>query len=334
VINQVLNVGRWEWFKLSRRWLPWILLVLLVVFSQVAIWGNLYAYSQLKANGATVRYGVAGQSRVNANCNDLLAGRVPAGLKSAQSDVISILVGECNDPATQQQLQVRLQGLYQHFTAPGSLVYILQQGQVVVVLLATILGASLIGAEYGLGTLRPILGFGTGRWQYLAGKLLLMAIAVLAALTMLAASSYGASLAAKALKSAPPGGALASNWTDVWRAFGKDWFGLLPALGLTACVTIIVGSTASGMAIALGYYFAELVLVVLFAQFSWFDRIANYLLGRAMSGWNGGGPFNADTIPVPSDLRSIIVLSVYSIVLGGLAFAFFVRRDVKGAVGS
>ena len=334
MINQVLNVGRWEWFKLSRRWLPWILVLLLIVGSQVAIWGNVYGYSQLKANGARVRYGVADQSRVNANCNDLLAGKLPGGLKNAQPDVISILVGECNDPATQQQLQQRLQDFYKHFTAPGSLVYILQQGQVFVVLLASILGASLIGAEYGLGTLRPVLGFGTGRWQYLAGKLLLMAIAVLAALTILAATSYGAGVAAKALESAPPGGAAASNWSDVWTAFGKDWFALLPAVGLTACVTIIVGSTASGMAIALGYYFAELVLVVLFAPFSWFDHIANYLLGRAMSGWNGGGPFNSDAIPVPSDLRSIIVLTVYSLVLGGLAFAFFLRRDVKGAVGS
>jgi ABC-type transport system involved in multi-copper enzyme maturation permease subunit len=334
VINQILNVGRWEWFKLSRRWLAWVLVCLLIIGSQVAIWGNVYAYRQLKANGATVRYGVADQSRVNANCNDLLAGRLPAELKSAQSDVISILVGECKDPATEQQLQKRLQDFYLHFTAPGSLVYILQQGQVFVVLLVTILGASLVGAEYGLGTLRPILGFGTGRWQYLAGKLLLMAVAVLAALTILAATTYGASLAAKALESAPPGGAAASSWNDVWRAFGKDWFGLLPALALTAFVTIIVGSTASGMAIALGYYFAELVLVVLFAPFSWFDKVANFLLGRAMSGWNGGGPFNSDAIPVPSDLRSIIVLTVYSVVLGGLAFALFLRRDVKGAVGS
>ena len=40
---------------------------------------------------------------------------------------------------------------------------VLQQAQVLIVLLATILCASLIGAEYGLGTLRPVLASGTGR---------------------------------------------------------------------------------------------------------------------------------------------------------------------------
>jgi len=332
-MNQVLNVGRWEWFKLVRRWLIWLLLFLLVAFSLATIWGNLYAYRQLKATGVEVRFGI-GEQGGRVGCNDLLAGRLPAKLQSAQPTVVQSLITQCNDATTRQRLQQRLQDMYQHFTAPGSLVYMLQQAQALVVLLATILAASLIGAEYGLGTLRPVLASGAGRWQYLAGKLLLLALAVGAALAILTATSYVASLVAKAFESTAPGGAAPFAWGDVGAAFGKDWFALLPDVALTAFVTVLVGSTAFGLAIGLGYYLAELSIVVIFAPFSWFDSMANFLLGRAMAGWNGGGLFNSANISVPSDLQSVIVLAIYTVVLGSLAFSLFLRRDVKGALGS
>lgn len=333
-MNQVLNVGRWEWFKLVRRWLVWLLLFLLVAFSLATIWGNLYAYRQLKATGSEVRFGIGEQSGGRVGCNDLLAGRLPAKLQRAQPTVVQSLITQCNDATTRQRLQQRLQDMYQHFTAPGSIVYMLQQAQVLVVLLATILAASLIGAEYGLGTLRPVLASGTGRWQYLAGKLLLLALAVGAALVILTVTSYVASLVAKAFESASPGGSVPFTWGDVGAAFGKDWFALLPDVALTAFVTVLVGSTAFGLAIGLGYYLAELTLVVIFAPFSWFDNIANFLLGRAMAGWNGGGLFNSANIPVPGDLQSVVVLTAYTAVLGSVAFWLFRRRDVRGAQGS
>lgn len=334
MISQVLNVGRWEWFKLRRRWIAWILLGLLLAFSQLAVWGNLYSYHNLKAEGAVVRFGIAEQSSGRVSCNDLRAGNLPNALKTADATVVPSLLAQCDQPATSQDLQQRLNAAYQNFTAPGSLVYILQKSQVFIVLLASILTASLVGAEYGLGTLRPALASGTGRWQYLAGKLLLMVLAVAAALAILTAATYGASVGAKALESVSPGGPAASSWSDVWRAFGKDWFALLPDVAPTTFVTVLVGSTASGLAIGLGYYFAELALVAIFSPFTWFDNVANYLLGRAMAGWNGGGIFNPGGITVPSDIQSILVLTVYTLILGGAAFWLFIRRDVTGAVGS
>ena len=44
VIAQVLRLTRWEWFKLRRRWMPWILLVPLVVIPQIWLWGEYFAY--------------------------------------------------------------------------------------------------------------------------------------------------------------------------------------------------------------------------------------------------------------------------------------------------
>ena len=44
MILQVLRLTRWEWFKLRRRWMPWILLAPLVVIPQIWLWGEYFAY--------------------------------------------------------------------------------------------------------------------------------------------------------------------------------------------------------------------------------------------------------------------------------------------------
>ena len=37
LIAHVLRLTKWEWFKLRRRWMPWILLAIAVLLSQVGI---------------------------------------------------------------------------------------------------------------------------------------------------------------------------------------------------------------------------------------------------------------------------------------------------------
>ena len=55
---------------------------------------------------------------------------------------------------------------------PSSLANALAVGSGVGAVLIMILAASVIGAEYGWGTLRTTLTGGPGRWQLLASKLL------------------------------------------------------------------------------------------------------------------------------------------------------------------
>ncbi len=45
-----LSIIRWEWFKLRRRWMPWILLAVIIAFTQVPYWG---AYA-LSTRGAEI----------------------------------------------------------------------------------------------------------------------------------------------------------------------------------------------------------------------------------------------------------------------------------------
>ena len=44
MIAQVLRLTVWEWFKLRRRWQPWILLAVAVVLAQIGLWVSYAAY--------------------------------------------------------------------------------------------------------------------------------------------------------------------------------------------------------------------------------------------------------------------------------------------------
>ena len=37
---QVLSLTRWEWYKLRRRWMPWILLFIVAALPQMSLWGS------------------------------------------------------------------------------------------------------------------------------------------------------------------------------------------------------------------------------------------------------------------------------------------------------
>ena len=87
------------------------------------------------------------------------------------------------------------------------------------------------------------------------------------------------------------------------------------------------------MAIGLGYYFAEQLIVALFSNlFSWFQNVADFFLVRNISGWVGGSGGLAGGA-LPDQTHALVVLAFYTLVLGGIAFWLFERRDVQGATG-
>ena len=47
MIAQVLRLTRWEWFKLRKRWMPWILLAVAVAITQLSIWGTFFSYGNV-----------------------------------------------------------------------------------------------------------------------------------------------------------------------------------------------------------------------------------------------------------------------------------------------
>jgi ABC-type transport system involved in multi-copper enzyme maturation permease subunit len=337
VIAEIANLTVWEWFKLRRRWMLWILLVFALLFAQLAVWGGYFSYRNLQETGGELTIPASlqqQQGRVprTVRCNDLLSGdpsRQPADL---DAQVTAGLAAQCRQQAA--TLPSRLSRSYGTFTLPGSIPNALNTVQTLGLILMAILTASAIGIDYGAGTLRSVLTQGTGRWPYLTAKF--VTLAVLSALGLLVAAAsvaLSSTIAVNLAGAAPATAGVATTWSDVGIALWKAWISIVPYIALTAFVTVVARSSAAGMAIGLGYYFAEQLIVALLSNFfSWFQNVADFLLVRNISGWTGGaGGFPGQVLP--DQTHAIIVLTVYTLVLGGAAFWLFEKRDVQGATG-
>jgi ABC-2 type transport system permease protein len=339
LIAKVANLVRWEWFKLARRRMLWVLLVFALLFGQLALWVSFFSYQNLNRTGGEVtvpatlqqQQGQQGRPRT-VPCNDLLSGdtaRQPADLAP---QVVEGLRATCRQQAA--QLPDRLGRAYQNFTVPGSIPSAVGILESLGLILIAILTASAIGIDYGSGTLRSVLTQGTGRWPYLAAKLVTLAVLAGLGLLIVAASIAVASVIAAALAGAAPAVASTVTWSDAALALWKGWISFLPYVALTASVTILARSTAAGMAIGLGYYFGEQIIASLLSGlFTWFSDVADYLLIHNISALTGGGGFGPQAGAAAEPMRAALILVLYTLALGGIGFWLFERRDVQGATG-
>ena len=204
-------------------------------------------------------------------------------------------------------------------------------------ILLMILAASLIGTEYGWGTLRTALTKGTGRWPLLTAKLLLLAGLSVAVLIVATASVAVSSAIALATLDADWISSSA-DWSDLGIGFGKAVYGMLPYVALAVFAAVLTSSSGAAIGISLGYYFVESILVGVLAGFDWFERVAGFILGRAVSGWvrtETGVSFQSSgtTAGLPDATQSFLVLLAYVVVLSGAALWVFQRREVTGAKG-
>ena len=340
MIANIANLGRWEWFKLRSRWMLWILLAFAILFAQLAVWGQFFSYQNLERTGGELTVPATLQQQQGrlprtVGCNDLLSGdpaRQPADL---DVQVIAGLAAQCRQQAA--TLPARLARAYQGFTLPGSISTALVIVQMLALILVAILTASAIGIDYGSGTLRSVLAQGTGRWPYLTAKLLTIAILTALGLVGALATVAISSGIAGAIAGAAPSAATAATWSDAGLALWKAWVSVLPYLALSTFVTVVARSSAAGMAIGLGYYFLEQLLIALFSSlFSWFQNVADFLLVRNISAWTQGaggasGGFSALGGSLPDATHAIVVLAIYTVALCASAFWIFERRDVQGA---
>jgi ABC-type transport system involved in multi-copper enzyme maturation permease subunit len=61
LISDIANVARWEWFKLRFRWMPWVLLALLLFYSQIGLWVSFFVFFNVfQAEGASAGFTLPG----------------------------------------------------------------------------------------------------------------------------------------------------------------------------------------------------------------------------------------------------------------------------------
>ena len=181
---------------------------------------------------------------------------------------------------------------------------------------------------------------GTGRWQLLASKLVLVLLVCAAGFIVVAVFVAIASLIAAVI---PPDEVNrlddAGKWSDISLNFGKAVYALAPYIALGTFLAVLAQSSAAGISIALGYYVIELIASPLLNITSWGENIADFLLGNNVNEWMQSAVVEVEISDAssaanqPDTLQAFLVILAYTAVLCAAAFWIFLRRDIAGARG-
>lgn len=347
MIGHVLTLTRWEWFKLHRRRMPWILLLIAIAIAQLVFWST-YAFVQSGGPANQTRLGLvstatdtAGESvTLDLTCGDIgdmREGDFPVDLERFPPRERENIVRDLQRFAEDCEYVIgQSESIRQSMIPPHSLRVSLHSTLAFFgVILMMILSASIPGAEYGWGTLRTVLVRGVGRWQLLASKTLVIGLVSLGlSLVVLVTVGVASVIASLTLE----GGELVSygEWSDLAKSFGKLIYTYVPYAALAVLMSVLTSSSGMGIAISVGYYVIEQIVVGILANFDWFEGVSTFVLGRAASGWMDVDEFSfgpGGIGALPDDLPAAMVMLGYIVILGGLAFWLFQRKDVAGAKG-
>ena len=352
MLAHVLRLTIWEWFKLRRRWQPWILLAVAIVLAQIGLWVSYTAYhnerfQELMSGGSSsmgTSYEQDGETvSVSITCAEIVNGQTPEGIEKLPEDQRQEFLEDMERFGEESCSAVEAREIIREgFALPSAIPNTITGLFDIAAFLVLILTASALGTEYGWGTLRTALTRGTGRWQLLSSKLVLIMLLGAAGFIVLGVTAAVSSVLAAVIPPAESGGLVDSgSWGDAAVTFGKAVYGLAPYVALAAFLTVLTQSSAAGMSIGMGYFVVELIFVPLLRNFEWFDNISEVLLGTNMDKWmqvslveveiSGSG--------VPSEqmtsdtLQAFFILLAYTAALAAAAFIVFQRRDITGAKG-
>lgn len=345
-MQEVLRLTRWEWFKLRRLRLPWVLLAIAVLISQMGIWTNYLAYHndtvQQVVTGTFASYSVSWEEEgrevsVTMTCADAVRGRVPTGLDQIPEERLQeywenvdewLADGTCENFQSAEELR-------RGFTLPNSMTASISGfsslGPVAIgLLLIMILTASLVGSEYGWGTLRTVLAGGIGRWRFLSAKLLLLLCLCAGVLTVIAAVSVASSLAAGLLSPDETGGLVdAGKWSDVAIISFKSVYGFLPFIALSGFATVLTSSRGLGIALSVGYFIVESIVAPLLNLNDTLANAADRLLIQGFRAWTATpvGEGSSETS------EAFVTVLAYTVFFVAATSWIFKRRDIGGAAG-
>ena len=357
----VVDLARWEWFKLAGRRVIWILPAVLIVFSSLMVllrFGD-YQFQKDRAVADEVLFNPGlplPPEEVKVDCQAFLDGarptEFPPGFTVDDIDV-ELTSRECSKEIA--EISARLDRQVTEFTLPGTIPWTLRWTQLISVPILAFLTVLVLGSEYAWGTLRTVLMRGVGRWRLLSVKLgfVVAALAVTWLIVLVTVIATSAIVTAFA-PDVSHGSWTAATFGDVLGDTARAWFSGLPYVALAALLAIVfsrwAGGTLAATGLALGVFFVELFsmgrLIKLFdgvSGFSWFATVAEYDLGWNTAAWmfgEGGDPVPGfalagaiGVVDYPGDLHAFLVLLGYLVLFTVIAFALFRRRDVAGPTG-
>lgn len=346
----VVRLMLWEWYKLRRRWMPWILLAVAIAFMQLGIWlsygayhnESLQAFTAGGSSGFTMIEEVEGELvEVSVTCISLLNEGLPPEVDKLPEELRQKFIQDVDRFQEESCSNASpLDEFRKAFTIPHSISRSVVGLVGFAPFLILILTASLIGSEYGWGTLRTTLTRGAGRWQLLGAKIALVLVVSAAAYVIVAIAAAAASLLAAVIPPDEPGSlAETGKWSDAAATYVKALYASAPYVALATFLAVLTQSSSMSMAIALGYYAVELIAAPLLSLTEWGKTIADALVGRNVSEWMESAAVTVEINDASSAagqgdaLQAFLVILAYTVLLGTAAFWIFLRRDVAGAKG-
>ena len=351
MIVHVLRLTRWEWFKLRKRWMPWILLVIAVVGAQSFLWSRFYSYNVRPSIEEQTTFYLSGptdsagnSTAIPVSCIDIWEGTADAKVEQSdqayREDTLRMMEFLLGEETCQEHLEDEAlfrDSTRQTLVLPNSLSNGLAFAHTIGIILIMILTSSVLGTEYGWGTLRAVLTRGVNRRQFLGAKALSLLLMGAIGLIIVALTVAVSSLIAASLLVDDGGITDSGQWSTVAVVFGKAVYGLIPYAILALFLSVLTSSTSLGIAISVAYYFVESFLV---GMFLWFSNVTDFLLGPSVISWmTEAGIHMTDEgamFPVShpsSQLHAFLVIAAYSIIIGVAAFWLFQRKDIAGARG-
>lgn len=269
--QRMLNLIRVEFFKLRKRWMPYVLLLVLLASILIPLMITYINY----------------QSTVS-EYPDLMLKEV--------------LV-----------LPTAMEGVFNSVPGLG-------------MILVAILAASVVGNEYGWGTLRQTLVRGTSRTGYLTSKLL--SIAIIAFIGVIIAVATG--LIATIITSMLVQGGI--EWGSFFGYFiaslGRTLLVLIAYISMATFFSVLLRSSALGIMVTIAWFIGDSIIVGLLASSTgWLADISQFMIGfntTELLALNSLRPPNE----VTSWWQSAGVLLAYSTVFIAASYYRFQRQDL------
>jgi ABC-type transport system involved in multi-copper enzyme maturation permease subunit len=202
-------------------------------------------------------------------------------------------------------------------------------GQILLVVVA----ASMVGSEFGWGTIRVMVGTGAARTKLLLAKLIALTLTTIVYLLAAAAVGSLASLFVTVVGGhmVTLGTMNASWWGDLALMILRSFFVLWVLVVLAFSVASLTRSVAAGIAVGIGWPFLEQILAALLGLIGNIGKdIDKWLISTntdALRMRNGFGPHSIDP-GTPGAWHAFIVLAVYCAVLLTASIVVFRRRDI------
>ena len=307
---KLINV---EFYKLMRRWLPYVLLSLLILIIVLTKIGPYSSYVNFKSRNPDVQI-QPGATTITATNTPIgtitfpgsTGQPFPGGIQIGFFDVGPLVLPGAMD---------------------GVLGAIMGFGAILVIILA----AQVVGTEYSWGTLRQTLIKGVSRPKFLITKFLSLALAILAGVVIALIAGFIIGMVTTRLVeggiswSFMTWGYIGSLLANVARVLLV--IGIYLALAVLVCV--LLRSAGTGLALGLGLYFADSIISALAMSSSgMLKEIFRFGIGYNVQQFTASSSMTNLQQVIRPLWQSSGILVAYGVVFVALAFYALRRQDL------